>query len=535
MTERILLENGRIVDGTGAPWRHGSVLIENDTIAALGAEAHGNGADVVVDVDGDVVAPGFIDIHTHSDFTLPANREAHSKVRQGVTFEVVGNCGSSAAPREGPAVEGIESWFERNGLADEVDVTSWTTMGEYLDHLRAGGVSLNVASLVGHGTVRAAAMGHADREPDAEELERMRDYVDAAMTDGAVGLSTGLFYPPGSYADVEEIVALAEVAADHGGIYATHMRSESDELLASVEEALEIGRCADVPVQISHHKAIGPDNWGKVRYTLRRMELARERDGIDVQCDQYPYVASSTSLGALLPTWAHDGGDQSLLERLRDEDTRMQLLEELKAGRSASWDGVLITRVSNPDLKGCEGRTLEELADREGEDRSPPEILLDVVLADENDTMHVNFGMDEADVRTVMRHRFTMIGSDGSSLCTCGPLGEGTPHPRNYGAFPRVLGTYVRDQETLDLETAVYKMTGLPASRLELSDRGRLIEDSIADVTVFDPDTVAQGGDFLNPHVYAKGTEHVLVNGEFVIRNGDHTGRRPGDVIGGTE
>lgn len=532
MTERILLENGRIVDGTGAPWRHGSVLIEGGTIATVGADADANAADVAMDLDGSVVAPGFIDIHTHSDFTLPANREAHSKVRQGVTFEVVGNCGSSAAPREGAAVEGIDSWFGRNGVADEVDTEAWTTMGEFLDHLGGGGISLNVASLVGHGTVRAAAMGHADRKPTTEELTRMREHVAAAMKDGAVGLSTGLFYPPGAYADIEEVVALAEVAAEHGGIYATHMRSESDDLIASVEETLEIGRRADVPVQISHHKAIGPDNWGKVRYTLRRMDLAREHDGIDVQCDQYPYVASSTSLGALLPTWAHDGGDEALLDRLRDGETYARLLEELKAGRSASWDGVLITRISNPDLREYEGRTLEELATREDEDRSPPEILLDIVLKDQNDTMHVNFGMDEDDVRTVMQHPLTMVGSDGSSLCTCGPLGEGTPHPRNYGAFPRVLGTYVREQETLDLETAVYKMTGLPASRLGLSDRGRLVAGSAADVTVFDPDTVAQGGDFLYPHVYAEGIDHVLVNGEFVVRDGDHTGRRPGKVIG---
>lgn len=533
MTERILLENGRIVDGTGAPWRHGSVLVEDGRIAAVGTDI-GEGADVTVDVDGDVVSPGFIDIHTHSDFTLPANREAHSKVRQGVTFEVVGNCGSSAAPREGDAVEQIDSWFERNGVADEVAGDPWTTMGEYLDYLAADGVSLNVASLVGHGTVRAAAMGYADRAPDDEELERMREYVASAMEAGAVGLSSGLFYPPGAYADVDEVAALAEVAADYGGFYATHMRSESDALIESVEETLEIGRRADVPVQISHHKAIGPDNWGKVRYTLRRMEIARERDGIDVQCDQYPYVASSTSLGALLPTWAHDGGDEALLNRLRDDETRSELLEELKAGRSASWDGVLITRVANPDLKDCEGKTLQELAVRDGEDRSPPEILLDIVLQDENDTMHVNFGMDEDDVRTVMTHRLTMVGSDGSSLCTCGPLGEGTPHPRNYGAFPRVLGTYVREQETLDLETAVYKMTGLPASRMGLSDRGRLVEGAAADLTVFDPETVAQGGDFLDPHVYAEGIDHVLVNGEFVVRDGDHTGRRPGDVIGGT-
>ncbi len=531
MSDSVLLRNGRIVDGTGAPWRAGSIRIENGIIVAVGGGAEGT-ADEIVDVEGAIVAPGFIDIHTHSDFTLPINREAHSKVRQGVTLEVVGNCGASAAPRRGEAAELVDSWFERNGLGDEVEVDRWRSVEEYLTFLQDGELSVNVATLLGHANVRAEVLGFEDREPSADELDRMRGIVADAMDGGAVGLSTGLFYPPGAYAATDEVVALAEPVADRGGIYTTHMRSESDELVASVEESIEIGREADVPVQISHHKAIGPDNWGKVRYTLRRMEIAREREGVDVQCDQYPYVASSTSLGALLPTWAHDGGDDALLERLRDGPTREALLDELRGSRTDSWDGVLITRVRNEDLEDLEGRTLAELADRDGEDRTPPEILLDVLLADENGTMHVNFGMDEDDVRTVMRHPLTMVGSDGSSLCTCGPLGEGTPHPRNYGAFPRVLGTYVREEGVLELEDAVYKMTGLPASRLSLSDRGRLVAGHRADVTVFDPDTVAQRGGFVNPHAYAAGIDHVLVNGEFVVRDGDHTGRTPGTVIG---
>jgi len=530
MTHDIVLHGGRIVDGTGSPWRRGDVAIDGSEIAALGPPGSLDG-DEVVDVSGRAVAPGFVDIHTHSDFTLPANRDAHSKVRQGVTLEVVGNCGISAAPRYGDAAENVDGWFEARGLSGTVSL-DWESMAEYFETLEAGGLSLHVASLVGHGNVRAAVLGNGDRQPDEDELDEMRALVDEAMEEGAVGLSTGLFYPPGSYADTDEVAALATVAADHGGFYATHMRSESDELIESVEETLEIGRRADVPVQISHHKAVGPDNWGKIRYTLRRMELARER-GVDVQCDQYPYVASSTSLGALLPNWAHDGGDEALLDRLRDDETRRRLAESLAESYEGRWDDVLVTNVQNPALKDAEGETIAALAARDDEEREPATLLLDLVRDDENRTSHVNFGMDETDVRTVMEHPLTMVGSDGSSLTPEGPLGDGVPHPRNYGTFPRVLGHYARDEEVLSLEEAVYKMTGLPAARMGLEDRGVLKRGLAADVTVFDPETVAQTGDFLAPAQYPAGVDHVLVDGTFVVRDGDHTGARPGSVVRG--
>lgn len=524
-----VLRNARIVDGTGSPWYRGDVAVANGRLAAVG-QVTGEGK-TEIDAAGNAVAPGFIDIHTHSDFTLPGNRDAHSKVRQGVTLEIVGNCGVSAAPRYGSADRAVDDWFASNGLDCEVDASEWVSMADYLDYLERDGLALSVGSLVGHGNVRAAVVGYEDRAPTADELDGMREIVAEAMEDGAVGLSTGLFYPPGCYADTGEVIELAEVAAEHDGIYATHMRSESDDLIGSVEETLTIGRRADIPVQISHHKAVGPDNWGKVRYTLRRMELARERDGIEVQCDQYPYVASSTGLGALLPNWAHDGGDEALLGRLRDPDERARIRDELTADRTRTWDGILITSVQNPALKECQGETIADLAAREAEDRAPAELLLDIVLEDENRTMHVSFGMVEDDVETVMRHDLTMVGSDGSSLCPCGPLGDGVPHPRNYGTFPRVLGTYVRERGVLTLEEAVHKMTGMPAARLGLEDRGVLKEGVRADLTVFNPESVRQTGDFLDPAVYPDGIEHVLVDGTFVVERGEHTGARPGEVV----
>ncbi|WP_290819057.1 amidohydrolase family protein [Halovivax sp.] len=525
-THDIVVRNGRILDGTGSPWIRGDLAVTDGRIAAVGT-VPGEG-DVEVEAGGSVVSPGFIDIHTHSDFTLPANREAHSKVRQGVTTEIVGNCGTSAAPAYGEVAADVAEGFAYRGVGDVVDV-EWKSMAGYLDHLEGEGVSLNVGSLIGHENARIAAVGYEDREPTADELAEMKAIVDEAMADGAVGLSTGLIYTPGAFADTDEIVELASAVAEHGGLYATHMRSEGDDIFAALEEAIEIGRRADVPVQISHHKAVGRDNWGKVRYTLRRMERARD-EGVDVQCEQYPYVASSTSLKARLPTWARDGGPEALTDRLHDGETRERLRRELEA-RTDDWDDILITHVRNPELADREGKTLAELADREGEDRDPATLSLDLLIEDELRTRQVSFCMDEDDVEYVMAHPLTMVGSDGNSLRTDGPLGEGVPHPRSYGTFPRVLGHYVREKGVLSLPEAVHKMTGRPAARLGLDDRGVLKAGARADVTVFDPATVGEPGTFVDPAIYADGIEHVFVNGEFVVRDGDHTGARPGVAL----
>ena len=528
MTEPdITLRDATVIDGTGAPWFDGDVSITNNTITSVGQEP----ADAPVEIDASekVVAPGFIDIHTHSDYTLPANRDAHSKVRQGVTLEIVGNCGSSTAPRYGDAAAAVDGGFSYRGLDGVVDTTHWESMAEYLDFLEKDGISLNVGSLVGHKNARAAVIGYDDREPTVEELEEMKTIVDEALADGAVGLSTGLIYTPGAFAKTDEIVELAKVAADHGKLYTTHMRSEGDDLIEATEEAIEIGRRADVKVQISHHKAVGESNWGKIRYTIRMMELARER-GVDVQCEQYPYIASSTSLSARLPNWTKDGGTEALLERLRDPETREKIREELTE-RSGSWHDILVTNVQNPELEHLQGHSIGELAEREAEDRSPEELLIDILIEDRSRTKHVNFCMSERDVEEVMQHPLTMIGSDGSSMQPEGPLGEGVPHPRSYGTFPRVLGHYVREQGVLSLEEAVYKMTGQPAARLGLSDRGLVKEGMKADLTVFDPETVEQGGSFVEPDVYPNGIEYVMVNGKIVIEEEEHTGARPGVTI----
>lgn len=526
-TPDVVFRNGRIVDGTGNPWYRGDVAVADGELLTVG-DFEGS-ADRVLDIDGAVIAPGFIDIHTHSDFTLPVDPEARSKVSQGVTLEIVGNCGMSAAPRVGEAAAEVDTDFHHWGVGEDVD-PDWKSMGDYLDYLEDSGIGLNVGSLVGHKNVRVATVGYQDREPTEAELDEMRAIVDRAMANGAVGLSSGLIYTPGAYADTDELVALAEVAADHGGFYATHMRSEGDDLVPAVEEAIEVGRRADLPVQISHHKAVAPNNWGKVRYTLRLMELSRERDGVDVQCDQYPYAASSTSLSARVPPWAHDGGTEALMERLRDPETRERIEREL-ADYAGSWENILITAVQTDDLEDVTGHTVADLAARDGEDRAPEAIIVDLLIADRCRTRHVHFGMDETDVETVMQHPLTMVGSDGSSLRPEGSLGDGIPHPRSYGTFPRVLGKYVREESLVRLETAVRMMTGQPAARIGLADRGLLKTGMRADVTVFDPETVRQTGTFTDPAQYPDGIEHVLVNGKFVVESGEHTGALPGTAI----
>ena len=527
----IVFRNARLIDGTGSPWVDGDLAISDGRIAAVGT-VEGSGA-VELSVAGQALAPGFIDIHTHSDFTLPANRDAQSKIRQGVTTEIVGNCGTSAAPRYGEGATDVDEGFAYRGVGEVVDTSRWESMADYLSYIEDedGGVSLNVGSLIGHENARIPVLGYEDREPTADELEEMQAIVDEALADGAVGLSTGLIYTPGAFAETDEIVALASIVADHDKLYTTHMRSEGDDLFEALEEAIEIGERAGVAVQISHHKAVGRDNWGKVKYTLERMQRAREQDGLDIQCEQYPYPASSTSLSARLPPWAREGGTEATLERLRDPDTRARIRAALDA--SSSWPDILITKVrtDDPEVSEMEGQTVAELADRPDEDRDPVDIAIDLLLADRCRTKHIHFCMDEADVEYVMAHELTMVGSDGNSLAPTGPLGEGVPHPRSYGTFPRVLGHYVRDRGVLSLERAVHKMTGQPAARLGLDDRGVLKAGACADVVVFDPDTVAQGGSFLEPAVYPEGIPHVLVNGEFVVRDGEHTGARPGVAI----
>ncbi len=523
MPATTVIRGGRVYDGTGAPWVQADIVISGDTIVDVTAPGKGAG-DRCVDAAGLSVAPGFIDAHSHSDIPLIADGRAASKVHQGVTTELIGQCGSSAAPIDDEGKEGSAAWMARMNIDPD-----WATMEQYLARLERQGTAVNVAALVGHGNIRRMAVGGDDRPPTDEELQEMKRLLRQAMAEGAFGMSTGLIYPPGVFARSDELETLAAVLADYGGVYYTHMRDESDGLLDSIAETIALGRRAGVPVHISHLKAVGENNWeGPLARALCLMEEARQ-EGIDVTCDQYPYTASATGLSALLPHWAHDGGQRALLRRLADSETRTRLIDALEGVRCRNWDSVLISRVASDDRTRYEGMSMAGIAADMG--LAPAEAVVRLLELEELQVGMVAFGMCEEDVRYALAHPLTMVGSDGSGMATDGVLAGGKPHPRNYGTFVRVLGKYAREEGVLSMAEAVRKMTSLPASRIGLSDRGLIRPGLRADLVAFDEATVRDAGTFADPARYARGIQHVIANGEFVIEDGCQTGVLPGRVL----
>jgi N-acyl-D-amino-acid deacylase len=477
------------------------------------------------------VAPGFIDMHSHSDWRLWGNRRAESKIRQGVTTEVVGNCGFSPAPVTPAFREDLRAFalYIPPGLD-----FGWAGMGEFLRRFEADGCALNVVQLVGHGTLRIAAMGFARRAPTGAELDAMRRLTAESVEGGAWGLSTGLIYAPGSFGDTAEIVALAREAGRRGGFYASHIRGEGATLLDAVAEAIRVGREGELPVEVSHLKAAGRLHWGKVGEALRLIEEARA-GGLDVAADVYPYTASSTTLRTLLPDRALEGGIEATLARLADPAERARLAADVEAGAGSrenfaanvGWDAIMVAFA--PSRPEAEGRRLSDVARAWAV--PPAEAAFRLIEAERGRAYMILFQLDEADVRRVLAHPAVMIGSDGSALATTGELSRGTPHPRSYGTFPRVLGRYARDEGVLTLPQAVWKMTGLPAARLGLADRGVIRVGARADLVAFDAATVADRATYEAPHQYPVGIRHVLVNGRAVIRDGEHTGALPGRVL----
>ena len=469
------------------------------------------------------VSPGFIDLHTHSDFSFLLDKTAQSKVRQGCTLELTGNCGSSfCAPLHGEARRVGE---ERVGLYGVDPMMDWTTFDEYLTRLEGAGSTLNLATQVGHGTVRTCVIGFEDRAPNPEELDRMRGLVAESLDAGALGFSTGLYY-----ARTDEVVALAREAAQRGKLYSTHMRDEGANtisLFGSVEESLAIGRLSGVRVQISHLKCAAPSFWGRTLELLDRLDRGRT-EGLDVAADQYPYTASSTGLsGAILPRWAQVGGREATLSRLADEEFYARLREEIQAsfqGRSGA-DHIVVA--NHPPDRDLEGLNLEQIAQRMGCDAADAGIR----LYRASETSVISHSLQEEDVASIAGGSLVAVGSDGSSLSTEGVLSAGKPHPRSYGTFPRFLSKYVREEKVVSLEEAIRKMTMLPASRLGLTQRGRIAPGMWADLVAFDPDTVADTASFEAPHSYPIGIPHVVVNGEMVIKDGAYTAATPGKVL----
>jgi N-acyl-D-amino-acid deacylase len=523
----LIIRNAKVVDGTGNPWFRGDVGISGMSIAAVGRVT--GEASRVIDANGLCVCPGFIDVHAHGDFTPFDKTVVDYKLRQGITTEVNGNCGFSAAPVD-PSTVGLVRRYVEGFIAPEQGVPwNWQSLGEYLDTIAQAQLAINIAPLIGHGALRAAAMGYEQRAPSAAELDTMKALMRESMEQGAFGLSTGLVYVPGTYAQTDEIIDIAKVAARYGGLYATHMRNEGERLFEAFDEAIQIGRRAEIPVQISHHKAAGKPNHGKVRETLKRLEDERAH-GLEITVDQYPYTAGSTTLASVLPPWAQDGGVPKILERLHDPATRLEIKTAMVADpqhgenmiRGCDWDEILIASVKSSQNKNCEGKSLQQIAEMRGEE--PLESIFNLLRDEECAVAMIMFTMAEDDVRTVMRHPTTMIGTDGI-------WSHGKPHPRIYGTYPRILGTYVREAHLLSLEEAVRKMTSFPAQKFGLWKKGIVREGMDADLVVFDPDTIAERSTFQDPHQYPTGLPYVILNGQVVVDQERYAGTLAGKVV----
>ena len=521
----VVLRGARVYDGSGGAPFSADVALQGDRIAAIGPELASAGADEV-DVRGLALAPGFIDIHSHTDLVLLVNPNAESKIRQGVTTEVVGQDGSSI----GPWTDG-EFESTRDSYRSRYDVTlDFRDLTGFFDRLARTPASVNIASMVGAGSVRGAVVGNDDRPARPEELARMVALVRAGLAAGACGLSSGLEYVPSGFADLEELVALAEPLRVRRLPYASHMRNEDDRLIAAVEEALNVGRLAGVPVQVSHLKAQGQRNWWKARVVLDMLEAARA-DRIDVMYDRYPYVAYSTGLSNLFPLWSRDGGTDAFLERLADSSLERRIEEAVRAkvAQLGDWNSVQITSTRSEALAWARGRRFGNLATDRGEE--PYLLLKRLMLEDRSGTGMVGFGMGEENTERILAHPLGMVCSDGGARAPYGPLSEGSPHPRSYGTFPRILGHYCRERQAMSLELGVRKITAMPAARLNFRDRGTVRPGAIADLAVFDPATVADQATFENPHQYPTGVPHVIVAGTFVVRDGEHTGATPGRIV----
>ncbi|WP_405067877.1 D-aminoacylase [Kribbella sp. NBC_01510] len=514
----IAITGGLVLDGTGTEPVAATVVVDGGRIADVLPPTSQPADSAVIDAAGNIVAPGFIDLHSHADFSVRTSPEATTQLRQGVTTLVTGNCGWSPFP-----ITDLESMRTGTAFLDPKHDWSWRDTGEFAASLEPAAV--NVALQVGHSALRIAAMGNAERAPSPDELRTMQDLLRIAAEQGAVGFSTGLIYAPGAYAESSEVAALVATAADCGLLYSTHIRNEGAGLLSALDEAMTAARAAGARLEVSHLKSVGERNHGLVVTALERLDQART-DGLDVTWDVYPYTASSTTLTTRLPTWAMDGGTQGLLARLADRTERERIAAALRTGDLFDPDAVVIASVPPGRYEDCRGLSLAEIARRDEVDAA--EAALRVLEHHRAAVSVVNHAMSEDDVVTVLQHPCTSVASDGWILDATGP---GHPHPRNFGTFPRVLGRYARDLGVLSLPEAIRRMTSLPASRLGFSDRGVIKPGAVADLVVLDPSRVADRSTYDDPWQLSVGIEHLLVGGQQVLADSVPTGKRPGRVL----
>jgi N-acyl-D-amino-acid deacylase len=481
----------------------------------------------VIDLTGLTASPGFIDVHSHSDFTLPINPTADSKIHQGVTTEVLGNCGESAFPLIGDALEEAKEYTETLGY-----VPDWVNLSEYVARLRSK-LTVNVASLIGLGTLRSAIVGLDRKDLREKEMTQMASVLQKTVSDGACGISSGLIYPPSCWAGEEELVFLARAMAGRG-VYASHIRSEGSRLIDAIIEAISVGRRAGISVQISHHKAAGKNNWGKTEQSLRILTEA-QASGVDVHCDVYPYAASSFSLRSMFPLWSRDGKPGKFIENLKDPQLRARIKRAMEEDpdetslQVADWDKTMVTSVASERNRSLQGKSIQEIGLERG--TTSFDAACDLLVEERGTVGVVRFSMDEADIARVVQDDLTMIGSDAAAYAPEGVLGKGQPHPRSYGTFPRVLAEYVRKQRVLTLEEAIHKMSGLAARKFSLRDRGFLKDGYYADIVVFETNAIEDRATYDAPHQYPTGIHLVLVNGRVVLEDGELTSHRPGRFL----
>lgn len=520
----ILIFGGTLFDGTGEPGQRLDLGIRDGRIAAIG-NLQQRSAGQRIDARGRAVCPGFVDLHSHSDISLLVDGLAPSKIRQGVTTEILGQDGSSVAPLNDTMFEEQHSRLQARFGLD----AGWRDFEGYFQRLQQQGIAVNVLSMVGAGTLREYVVGYENRPATEDELQQMQRLLASSLEQGARHLSSGLEYTPGSFATPEELAALCATLGS-GQIYSTHMRNEDDQLEEAVAEAIAIATHSGAGLNISHLKAQGQKNWHKLPAILQSLDAARE-SGLRVTCDRYPYVAYSTGLSNLFPLWSREGGSAAFLERLGNSETNAKIREAVqqKISSLGSWDAVMISRLSSAAHQNFVGRRLGALAQELG--REPYDLLHELMLAENGGGGMVGFGMSEENIARLLQYPYMAVASDGSALATDGPLASGSPHPRNFGTFPRVLGHYVREAQVVGLSEAIRKMTSLPAQIAGLRDRGRLALELPADVVVFDPETIIDLATFAEPKQYPIGIEHVVVNGQLVLHYGEPLEAKPGVVL----
>lgn len=523
----IIIENGLVVDGGGSKPVKQDIGIKNDKIIELG-DLKKSSAKKRIDAKGKIVSPGFIDAHSHSDFAFLMIPNADSKLHQGITTEVIGCCGSSAFPLYDEAKKRTQEEFKKYDL--KID---WSTAQEYFEKITKTKVAVNVVPFIGQGTIRASIMGYEDRKPSADELKKMKYEVEKAMDNGVFGLSTGLIYSPGYFADTDEIIKLAKVCKKHNGIYTSHIRGEGDTLLEAIEEALKIGKEADIPVEISHIKASGQKNWGKVAKAIEMIEKSNT-DGDRNKFDKYPYIASATDLASLLPRWVQDGGYPAIMKKINDVKSQDKIFEDVEKERETiSWSDVLITFINCEKHKDIEGMSVDEISKKFG--LSHKDTFFKILIDGDLDVGIASFTMNQEETDMVLTHPLGMLCTDSSAYTPTGKYRRGNPHPRTYGSFPRYIRQYVRENKKLSIQEAIRKITSLPATQMRLKNRGLLKKGYFADIVIFDLEKINDKATFKDPHQFPEGINYIIINGKIRIIDNKDAGENSGSVLVNTK